>query len=215
MFVILHWIDLQRPLPLKPGAVLDHAECERASRFVFEADARRWIHYRTALRLTLGLELGADPAELKFIASDFGKGRLAAPHQGVEFNVSHSERLAALAISRGGPVGVDLEPLDRARGLLDLAAAFCHPEEIAQLPDEPQARAYDLIKIWTGKEALLKALGIGLMFPPQEILIEDDRGRAHLSGLDDFRLLRPPERFGHLAAVAVTNEISHLVERST
>jgi len=110
---------------------------------------------------------------------------------GLDFNLTHSGGLAALLVSTVGSVGIDMEPLQRGYDLLECAASFCHPDEINQLPLDRETRAMELIQLWTAKEALLKAHGSGLGFPPTGLIIKNGRGYAQLPGLHCFRLIHP------------------------
>jgi 4'-phosphopantetheinyl transferase len=78
----------------------------------------------------------------------------------------------ALAVTAAGPVGVDLESLaDLARAPLD-AVALSPAEAAALAPLRPAAAAeVALANIWTTKEAVLKAAGLGLRVDPRELTV--------------------------------------------
>lgn len=102
-----------------------------------------------------------DAAELE--AGSHGKPALAAG--GLEFNLSHSGSAAVVALARGVEVGVDLESPGRSRPHAELARRyFCGPEaqSIENTPDALRETAF--LRLWTAKEAVLKALGRGLAF---------------------------------------------------
>jgi len=135
-------------------------ERQRADRFRFEADRRRFVVGRGALRALLGQYGGCAPAGLTFVYGPHGKPSLAGPPgaHGIFFNASRSDALALVAITRAGEIGVDLE---RVRAL---------PEwrEIARRvltgdPDAaPPATLAAFFREWTRHEARLKASGLGL-----------------------------------------------------
>jgi 4'-phosphopantetheinyl transferase len=207
---VLHLID-----PASRNGVMDSSlsqeELARARRFVFPEDASRWTCYRSALREILGAALGIDPRQVPLIEGPGGKPALAPPYTHLEFNLSHSDDLAAVIVSERGPVGIDLEPWSRAPSLIECAEVFCHPDELAQLPSDPEARATRLLETWTAKEALLKALGSGLSYPPRQLKVDGNRGSADtpLEGLSDLHLIIPihPEFSDHRIAVAVSSKI--------
>ena len=186
------------------AACLSAAEQEQAARFRFEKDARHWRACRTALRGILGQALGSDPAELVFEFGEHGKPRLAPPHDGLHFNLSHCHDLALVALSRSGPLGIDLEPADRAGSLLGCETSFCHPEEIAALPTPAEARAAALLDLWTSKEALLKALGTGMSLAPESVSLAGPGGHNDHPRLHGFRLrpLHHPSLERHVARLA-------------
>jgi len=172
--VIIHLI---RPADLsaqEAKAFLTADERERAARFRFEKDAAHWMACRAAMRRILGDAIGLPPLEVPLITATYGKPVLAAPHDGLHFNLSHCTDLALLAITETGPVGIDLEQKARAPELLECETSFCHSMEIAALPKDFTTRAAALLDIWTAKEAALKALGTGLSHPPESVRILND-----------------------------------------
>ena len=198
----LHLIDPACWEVAEARLLVTPAELAQADRFVFPADRDRWLKFRAATRRILATHLDADPTGLQWLTGEHGKPYLAG--HPLHFNLSHSESLAILIVSESGPVGIDIEPTSRAPTLLGCEEHFCHPGEIFRLPAEPAARAAELLRIWTAKEAVLKALGTGMSQPPQEIEVIDDRCLGHAAGLDRFRLDRPPipDRTDHLIAIA-------------
>jgi 4'-phosphopantetheinyl transferase len=81
----------------------------------------------------------------------------------LEFNLSHSEDLALIAIARGAAVGVDLERIRPLPDAGELAARFFSEREnelIQSLSEDLRPAAF--LRIWTRKEACLKASGEGI-----------------------------------------------------
>lgn len=146
-------------------AALSQAERQRAARFPFERDRRRFIVARSRLRRELAARLGVPPEAVELERGDNGKPKLAPRFaaSGWRFNVSHSEELALYAFARGCEVGVDLEAL-RALPEADALAAACFSpgERDAYRAAAPQHQPLAFLRGWTRKEALLKALGVGL-----------------------------------------------------
>lgn len=84
-------------------------------------------------------------------------------HKEVYFNISHSGNYAALAFGEM-PLGMDMECVRRAN--LKVAKRFFAKEEYMYLTGKDGAEQADCFyKIWTGKEALVKAAGGGLSIP--------------------------------------------------
>lgn len=185
-----------------PRGVLTAEEAALAARFRFEKDAVHWRACRAALRQILGRALGIPAAEVALLTAEFGKPFLAEPHAGLHFNLSHCEDLAIVALCCDGPVGVDIEPAGRAPSLLECVEVFCHPDEIAALPVEEARRAAALLEIWTGKEALLKALGTGLSLAPQTVALS--RATQEDARFQPFsvRVLEHPLLTRHVARLA-------------
>lgn len=134
-------------------------ECERAQKFIRGKDeyiASRWL-----LRKVLGQYLQQSPASLAFSRSEKGKPYIA--NNSLRFNLSHSGHWALLALGQGMELGVDIEQIRDSRDLLGIAENYYHPDEFAQLRQQDgteQVRFF--YQLWTLKEALLKAMGVGI-----------------------------------------------------
>lgn len=103
----------------------------------------------------------ADPAELRVSNDDAGRPRLTlpkgAPAPAPSFSISHCAQGGASAVAAPGRfVGVDIETIVPRPA--DVIAFVASPGELAAGPDDPEAQA----RLWTGKEAALKMLGLGL-----------------------------------------------------
>jgi hypothetical protein len=64
--VVLEYLDLDTPALALPTSSLDSVERERAARFHFDEDRRRFIHGRAWLRLRVAELLGIDPKAVEF-----------------------------------------------------------------------------------------------------------------------------------------------------
>lgn len=196
---------------------LTDADHQRAAAFRFPGDARYWSACRAALRRILGRICGLHPHDVPIVPGRNGKPALTGAFAGIHFNLSHCHDLALVAVG-GSPVGVDIEPLERAPDLLGCESSFCHPLEIESLPVDPGTRSLRLLEIWTAKEAMLKALGTGLLQPPEEVRLHfADRISAisdkPLEGLGNYschRLLHP-KLGSHLAFVSIATALPDLI----
>ncbi|MGD2180692.1 4'-phosphopantetheinyl transferase family protein [Lusitaniella coriacea] len=147
------------------NALLSDDEQARADRFHFERHRQYFIAGRGLLRAILGLYLKTDPAQLQFTYLSHGKPALKTPQTDppVEFNLSHSERMALYAITQGRILGIDLEYLRPIPKVEQLAQRFFSPRESAILNAlPPQQQQFAFFQAWTCKEAFLKATGQGL-----------------------------------------------------
>lgn len=165
-------IDLiQYPLhEMLPNArrYLNQEETERADRFHFAKHQRRFTLARAGLRSLLATYLQENPQALEFRYGLNGKPEVINQH-GLQFNLSHSEDLALLAIGQSYPLGVDLEFFS-ARPYLGIAShVFSQQEQdiLAALPPALQPLAF--FNGWAQKEALMKACGLGLQYPTKSI----------------------------------------------
>ncbi len=154
-------------------------EIDRSKNFYFEADAQRWTAYRGALRKIISNILLCTAEDVSLIYSDYGKPTLAPPYDWLHFNISHTDELAILALSCEGPVGIDIESKKRASSLLDCAISICHTSELVSLPNQTNLRSLHLLRLWTRKEAYLKAIGKGLSLAPDTFAIPIRQEAAH------------------------------------
>ena len=193
---------------------LDERERTRAARFRFPVHRGRFVVGRGTLRSILGLYLGVPADRVKLTTGPQGKPRLAGG-PALEFNISHSEDRALLAVASGRCVGVDIERIDASRATEDIARRFFSPEEIAALDGIPRRdRTRAFFRCWTRKEAYLKALGDGLSLPLDGFavsvdrpasprLLRSDRGPAEVSR---WRFADPRPIPGYAAALAAEGE---------
>lgn len=133
-------------------------ERERAQRFHFPRDRRRFVVGRAVLRTLLSEYTGVPAADLRFAYGPCGKPALSADqnHRGIYFNASGSDDHALYAFTCCGELGVDVE---RVRPV---------PEwrEIARMASLPGVeRPSDFFPAWTRYEARIKATGLGLGQP--------------------------------------------------
>jgi 4'-phosphopantetheinyl transferase len=159
-------IDLTGPAP--DQALLSGDEKERLKRFHFIKDQNRFLITHGATRQILASYLSVSPQSLEFETGAWGKPSLRAPYTNLQFNLSHSQDWALLAITNGFPVGVDLEFHKTDIAVAELAQAILSPAELLtfSLQDKDTQRS-QFFAHWTAKEAFLKSLGTGLQIDPR------------------------------------------------
>jgi 4'-phosphopantetheinyl transferase len=193
---------------------LSDAERDRANRFKFDVDRERYIVSHTAMRSILARYLGCDPSEIAYAIGAHGKPELAPASRilQLEFNLSHSNDAALVAVAPGRAVGVDIEHIQQKLGWQEIADRFFAPGEIQKLhalPSGEQLRAF--FTCWTRKEAYIKAKGGGLSIPLQEFEVslardEDPAILWHAEGAQEtqpwqFGAIDSPA--GYVASIAV------------
>jgi len=137
-------------------AVDERVRCQRYHRL---ADRLRYAVMRAALRHLIADHLQLPAHCIQLGSTPFGKPCLLAPAAQLQFNLSHSQQLGLIALSAQRPVGVDIEALANTHQQQALQNVFS-PREQAYCLQHPHAAAWT--QLWTGKEAVLKALGTGL-----------------------------------------------------
>ena len=151
-------IDLDAVWLARLSAHLSPDERARAERFVFVRDRDRFIAARGKMREILARRCGMAPADLAFEYNAHGKPAIP---DGPAFNLSHTGGWAALVVSSGPVVGIDIEllrPVETALSQHVFSAA--EQQELAEYSGPDWTAAF--YRGWTRKEAYLKACGSGL-----------------------------------------------------
>lgn len=142
--------------------LLSSDELERAHRFRFDRDRRRYIAGRVALRSILAGYLDRAPSCVRFSYGPHGKPTPAGETH-LRFNLSHAAGRALVAVGAGIELGVDLEEHHGDVDPCDIAGRFFSPREYTLLLGTPESCRHELFyRIWVRKECYVKALGIGL-----------------------------------------------------
>ena len=162
-------VDLTLGTPFSPerDSWLSDEERVRADRFLRVEDRARFIQSHEALRLILAGYGDQRPQDLIFVEEAGGKPTLAS-HWGanLHFNLSHSGAIALVAVSPKTRIGVDVEAIRPVDDPLAIARAHFHRREIAALMRIPRSlREATFFRLWTRKEAVVKAIDTGLMHP--------------------------------------------------
>ena len=194
--------------------ILTHDELDRADRFYFEIQRRRFIAARGTLRSILSCYLAIYPSHLRFYYNQYGKPCLAPEFSSslLNFNLSHSDNMALFAITRNMEIGVDIERVRSDFEYEEIAKRFFSANEVAILrtiPTEKRLEAF--YHYWTRKEAYIKAHGKGLSLPLDSfdvsfaawesrrlLMTKDEPQERALGTLQD---LKPG--FGYIGALAV------------
>jgi 4'-phosphopantetheinyl transferase len=163
------WYESPAALMADPAVVqaisrwLSTEETARWNRFRFEKDRQLYLTAHVLLRGVLSRYVSVHPAAWQFASGPQGKPAISSPAvegQGLHFNLSHTQGLAAVGVSRLGEIGVDVEAVPRTG---NWTRHFLAPMELAQLDELPEPeRTAAFIEFWTLREAYLKARGIGI-----------------------------------------------------
>jgi 4'-phosphopantetheinyl transferase len=159
--------------------VLSPDERGRANRFKHADDRDRYIIAHGSLRMLLGCYVDEPPGQLEFNCTPNGKPRLVNPTRpSLRFNLSHSDKLALVAVTCGREVGIDVERIDPNCDFESIAREFFTPAEQAALRASPShERCSTFFKLWTCKESVLKAMGEGFQRSPTSISLTLQRDR--------------------------------------
>ncbi len=193
-------------------ALLDRAEQERIPLLRKTDDRRRFIAGRALLRTAAAGYLGLAPRRLEVVARcpdcSRNHGKPELPGTGLQVSVSHSGDRVGVAVTRAGAVGIDVEEISTS---VSPAELLPHVLGAAEPCTSAHTTASGFHRMWTRKEAVLKATGEGLRVPLSEVGVsapEEDPRVLFLGGpatrpAEDFVLADLEAGAGCAAAVAV------------
>ncbi|KAI0512114.1 hypothetical protein KFK09_012750 [Dendrobium nobile] len=177
---------------------------------------------RTLVRTTLSryTQSKIKPQSLRFSKNTYGKPQVVWQHEEgwippcLHFNISHSSSLVACAVTVDLQVGIDVEDKQRKlkHDVLSFARRFFSPNEVEFLhgTSDPLIQQQEFVKLWTLKEAYVKALGRGFSAAPfrnftvrhqaSRIAVEVHSDSENLTENWQFALLELPT---HYASICV------------
>lgn len=168
---------------------LDAVEREQATRYRDLDLADRYTVAHALVRFVLSMYCNVDPSAIEFTRRcDACGGPHGKPSLGdgsVRFSLSRSGNVAAVAVS-SDDVGVDLERVDSAVDTFDLARRFYAEAEVIELKQLPERqRSLAFARMWTAKEAVLKAVGLGLSIALTAVEVSLRSGKMQISSVDE------------------------------
>ena len=189
--VTIVYVDLTPNAECEAAAIawLDDEELVRRKRFLHPSPSRRYTLCRAALRAILCCHLECDNKELAITDGEFGKplALLRGEPAEIGFNVSHSGSHGLIALSDERQVGVDVEELVTPNGLDSLIDSVLTPGEQSVIAATNLTdRTRDFLRLWTVKEALIKALGVGLSLDMSKVEVPDGMLRGEDSSIFRF-----------------------------
>lgn len=170
-------LDVDRGGLSRYEEVLSADEWRRVGHYASRLPACRFIVRRGMLRRIVSRYVDQQPRNVRFEYNPHGKPILATElAAGLQFNLSDSGDLAALAICLQQPVGIDIEqlrppPTPVAGGLESYSLAPRELEHFERVP-EPE-RSLRFLRAWTRREAIVKAEGVGLQLLTGQLELEE------------------------------------------
>ena len=114
---------------------------------------------------------------------------------GLDFNYSHTKNIWTVGFTNRGRIGVDIESLNQTRDFQGLAERFFSAKEAQLLAGitSPEKKQEIFLRMWTAKEALVKALGSGLKNKMARIEVDPQTGKiislpSEFGDLQDWRV---------------------------
>jgi 4'-phosphopantetheinyl transferase len=199
-----------KKLPAHAWQCLTKQERARAERFRRDCDRVRFVAARFLLVTALRRRFGV--TDITLIASPDTKPAVsgAGLPASLDVNLSHTDGLVACAFGIGVSVGIDVERLGRAVDAAEIARTQFAPEEQTCGADE-----VSFLHMWTLKEAVTKAVGLGLALklstfvcatdPPRLVRSAPELGPAEAWWLESW------QHASHFVALAVRGGTNHAV----
>jgi 4'-phosphopantetheinyl transferase len=143
-------------------SLLTDAEIQRADRFVRPEHQARFALVRGTLRQVLGHYTGTKPSTIVLSENEFGKPSLKE-FPSIQFNVSHTDPVALIGVNLDYDIGVDVESTRPREAWQKIVKRYFTEDEIKQLFALDEAEGMTgFYRLWTLKEAYMKARGHGL-----------------------------------------------------
>lgn len=198
---IHHWRNL-----------LSSAEQARAGRFRRPDDRDRWIVAHGVLRMILGRLAECAPEQIVFGEGENGKPHIVEPASAAcwRINLSHSHRMCVIGTTKLAALGVDIEHVRSIEDMNGVARRVFTGREYGELTAlQGEQRLRGFYNGWTRKEAIVKAMGVGISQSLQSIevsLAPGDRPALRRCAEDDpaaWQLYSPAISAAYAAAVAI------------
>lgn len=156
--------------------LLSHREVEVYRRFHFPKDQRQYLVTRALLKTVLSC-YHTDVQKTDWVFKISHKGKPSIANQSVinpvQFNLAHTDGLIVLAITKHSDIGVDVENINRSGSLDEIADRYFSSNEKLDLSNLPEAQKQKgFFELWTLKESYIKARGLGLSIPLDQISFE-------------------------------------------
>ncbi len=176
---------------------LSNIETERMKRFHHAKHQHAFLISHALKRAALAHVLGLEPNELEFGIGSQGRPFIMGKAQhNLQFNLSHTDGLVALAVSLDAYVGLDVESLTRKIPETAFAARFFTPPEHDDiLVHEQTPNSHRLLEYWTLKEAYIKAEGLGISIGLDTFYFDLSQTHPHIKYTSEARPPSHPWQF--------------------
>ena len=163
-------------------------EKKRLERFSDLEFRKHFIQYRGVLHFLLSSIINTSPDDIKIQSGQQGKPKLNMDQHShpISFNISHTEGICLIAMSKRSEVGIDVERVRPVKEMDRLANTYLSSEEYSdwQRKNE-QERVLAFYSSWCAKEAILKAVGCGLTIHPGQLNISEALAGQPLRGVQE------------------------------
>jgi 4'-phosphopantetheinyl transferase len=191
-----HWVAVASVETLDSDEkflLLSNDEKQRAGSFKSKNDRARFIIAHALKRYLLSQIINIDPSSLCFSSSDKGKP-FCDDDKTLDFNISHSAEWVVFGVSSIAAIGVDVERADRVIGKKTVAYALTEQQVLTLVGAADTVEKKMLY--WTQKEAVSKALGVGISVGFKNIQCSGELGTS-LAECNEQQFLMQSYRIGN------------------
>ncbi|MBS0635131.1 MAG: 4'-phosphopantetheinyl transferase superfamily protein [Verrucomicrobia bacterium] len=144
-------------------SLLNEDEKIRAQRFITPLLKSRYTIAQGMLRVLLAHYISIKPEAIEYSFGPYKKPYLKYNPENLQFNLTHSNDMALIAISQSDEVGVDIERINTKTLEKGLEQSIFSEDEYSQFyKTSPEKRPEAFFAAWTHKESILKLIGTGL-----------------------------------------------------
>ena len=138
----------------------------------------------TMLRMIISKRLNINPIDISFVTGTNGKPKIK--DDSLFFNISHTRDSFAFALSEHFCIGVDLEALNKNLNFEPVIKRFFSKKECEFILESKRSSRNRFFLLWTRKEALLKAIGTGIVSHLSHIEVSDKINLINRNSIEDF-----------------------------
>jgi len=178
-------LDTSENLPLELfEEVFSPSEAEQLRTMKSDTRKREFQYSRGLLKLIMANYLDIKPADVRI--GSVGRGKPVLLNDDIHFNISHTKDKLIIAISKE-KLGIDIECIDHERDISRIAEYTFTELERQALATGESLDPRKFFRLWTQKEAYLKALGVGLERMPSSFhIVNFDSNRPSILDSKDL-----------------------------
>jgi 4'-phosphopantetheinyl transferase len=194
--------------------LLDPVEQDRARRFRQKNDRERFVLGHGLLRELLGRYLKRDGSLIRLARGPFGKPFLERKR--LRFNFSDTKDAVLIGFTIAQEIGVDIETIERNVDHSAVSEHYFTRPEVAAIQSDANAKQR-FLDLWTRKEAVLKASGVGIMEDLRSLRVDGSRNVMVIEHEAFIKMAAPEYHVhalrlspGHFASIATAAEVKEV-----
>lgn len=155
---------------------LSSQEKDQANTYHTKKLSEDYIISHSMLRHVLSHYTKTHPRDIAFLIGEYGKPYLKNNQHSIEFNMSHSKDVLCIVVTKDEELGVDIEFKDSSINVEELQNFVFHTQETKYMNSlkSNEQKIYFFYNLWTLKESMVKAIGLGLSYPINQINLIDE-----------------------------------------